>query len=181
MALFLARQLQACHAKPMIVSISPSATTVPTSESVLLTVLVREADGTVVAGRYVDFFVGSLDSNKQCVLDADASLAGGNAGTGTDCKIDTGDPKTNSIGVATVSLTHANVQEIDTVYAWVGETGEVFDADTVKAYSSVQIQWTLPVGKLVVPDVTAKYGTQVSVDAELAPKLNTIRDRLGQG
>jgi hypothetical protein len=51
MALFLARQLQACHARPFAVSISPSATSSPTSESDLLTVLVREADGSVVSGR----------------------------------------------------------------------------------------------------------------------------------
>jgi hypothetical protein len=48
---------------------------------------------------------------------------GGDAGTGTNCKIDSNDPKTNSIGFATVTLTHANVQEIDTVYAWLGSTG----------------------------------------------------------
>ncbi len=180
MALFLARQLQACRAKPLTVSISPSVTSSPTSESVLLTVLVREADGSVVSGRYVDFFVGSLDTSKKCVLDTDASLAGGDAGTGTNCKIDSNDPKTNSIGVATVALTHANVQEIDTVYAWVGATGQEFDADEVTSYSTVQIQWTLPVGKLVVADKTAKYGTQVQVGAELRTSTDQAVPLAGQ-
>ena len=167
MALFLARQLQVCDARPMTIRISSSSSTVPTSETVELTVVVKEVDGSAVEGRYVDLFVGSLNRSKRCVLDEDASLDGGNAGTGSDCVIDRRDPRTSSKGVVTVSLSHTSVQEVDTVYAWVGDTGDVFDADTVKTYASERIEWTVPVAKLVVADATADYGTEVTVTASL--------------
>ena len=79
-----------------------------------------------------------------------------------------------------MTLTHNDVQEVDRIYAWVGAKGETFDADDVKSYSTVQIQWTLPVGKLVVADQTAKYGTSVQVKAELRTSTDQAVPLAGQ-
>ena len=167
MALFIARHLGVSNARPFIVSISPNVLGAPTSSPVTMTIQVRGANGAPVSGRLVDVFVGSLDSAKKCVLDNDASINGGDAATSTNCKLDSSDPKTNSNGIATVTITHNATIETDTVFAWVGNTGDTFDADDVLAYSSAQIQWTAPIGKLVVDDVSMRYGTQVQVPARL--------------
>ena len=169
MAIFLARQLQACYARPLVVTVTPDVSTAPTWSTVMLTVRVRHMDGTGVPNRYVDVFVGSLDSAKQCRLDSDAHLNNGDAGTGTNCRIDTGDPKTDSSGVATVTFTHSGVIETDTVYAWIGDDGQTFDADIVRSYGTASVQWTVSgvVGMLRVDDVSAPFGTQVQVKARL--------------
>ena len=167
MALFISRHLGISSARPFIVSISPNVLGTPTSTSVQLTIQVRRADGTAVSGRLVDVFVGSLDSAKRCVLDSDASINGGDAATSTNCKLDSSDPKTNSNGNVTVNVTHNGTIETDTVYAWVGNTGDTFDADDVLAYGTAQIQWTAPIGKLVVDDVSMRFGAQAQVAARL--------------
>jgi hypothetical protein len=167
MALFLARELEAGKARPFLVGISPSTSSAPTTDTVTLTITVKKADGTNASGVLVDVFVGSIDSSGNCVLDADAKLNNGDAGTSTDCRIDSSDPKTNASGVATVTFTHANVLETDLVVAWVGETNETFDDDTVRTKATTQVNWGLAPTALVVADVFGKYGTPVQVKARL--------------
>ncbi len=172
MALFLARELDAAKIRPMTVTIIPSASSSPTSGQITLTLSVKRADGSTVSGQYVDVFVGSLDSSGKCVLDTDASLNGGDAATGSNCKIDTNDPRTNSGGLATVTLSHTNTIEVDTVYAWVGANNATFDIDDRPLYAMTQIQWTAPVAKLDIADMTARYGTQTTISAALLGSSN---------
>ncbi len=172
MALFVARELDAAKVKPLTVSIIPSVTSTPAPGQVTLTLSVKRADGSTVTGQYVDVFVGSLDSSGRCALDLDASINGGDAATGADCKIDSNDPRTNSGGLATVTLSHSSILEVDSVYAWVGSNGSTFDIDERPMYSVVQIQWTLPVAKLFIADSIARYGTQTTVSAALLGASN---------
>jgi hypothetical protein len=173
MALFLARQLQAGYARAMVVTVTPDVSTAPTGSVVTLTLRVRGLDGTGVANRYVDVFVGGIDSAGQCRLDADAYLNGGDAGTGSNCRIDTGDPRTDFSGRATVTFTHSGVTETDTVYAWIGDVGQHFDADTVRTYDATSVRWSLPredQAVLTQAAVTSVVGEPVTLTAEVTDR-----------
>ena len=165
MALFLARELDAGRASPYTVSLVLSTSAATVSETVSATITVKDRAGKPVAGRVVDVFVGTFNSNGTCALDANAKVGGGNAGTGTDCTIDGNDPKTNSQGVATTSISHAAVLETDTVVAWIGESGETFDADEVRTKTTALLTWAPAPTALTLEDVTVRYGTTATVAA----------------
>jgi hypothetical protein len=170
MALFLARSVDAGGGSPYGITITTPAPSAQTSDSVTVTITVKNPDGSLATSKRVDVFVASsIDSNGKCVLDADAHLGGATAdgGTGTNCTIDNGDPQTNSSGVATVTFTHTTVTEIDTVYAWTGETNEVFDQQDVRGEASATVTWTAPATALDLPaNVVAEYGTSGSIEAQ---------------
>ncbi len=159
MALFLARELDAAKAKPYTVTMVASTSVASTTDTVVLTVTVRNANGTAASGISVDVFVGTLKADGTCVVDPDAKLNNGDPGTGTDCRIDNNDPKTNSSGVVTVNLTHNTTQETDKVFAWIGESGENFDDDVVRTKASLDVVWGPPPAAIVSADVVAKFGT----------------------
>lgn len=159
MALFLARQLDAAKAKPYSVAMLASTGLASTADTVVLTVTVRNADGTAAAGISVDVFVGTLKADGTCTVDTDARLNNGDPGTGTDCRIDNTDPRTNSSGVVTVNFTHNATQETDKVFAWIGESGETFDDDIVRTKASLEVIWGPPPAAIVSADVNAKFGT----------------------
>ena len=169
MALFLARSLETADGSPYRLTASLSLPTAPTSETVVVTVTVRNPDGTLAANRRVDLFVASsINSSGRCVVDVDAHVGGGDAGSGTNCTIDTSDPLTNSNGVATFNLTHDPTLEIDTVYAWTGTTGSVFDLQDVRGEVAVQLTWVAAPTSLTIPaNVGAGFGTTASVKAQL--------------
>ena len=169
MALFLARTLEVGLATAYRVTVSLSASSAPTSDTVVATATVRNPDGSLASGKRVDLFVaGSIDGAGRCVLDSDAHIGGGDAGTGSNCVLDNGDPLTNSQGVATINLTHANVNEVDQVFAWVGEVGETFDSQDVRGEGSAPLTWGPPPTGLALPDQLAfTFGTQASVKAQL--------------
>ncbi|HSL27413.1 MAG TPA: Ig-like domain-containing protein, partial [Acidimicrobiia bacterium] len=169
MALFLARTLETGGAIPFRVSLALSSSATPSGSTVVLTITVREPDGSAAGGRRVDVFVAAgFDSSGRCFLDTDASINSGDAGTGTNCVIDNSDPQTNNSGVATVNLTHNAVTEIDTIYVWLGESGETFDLQDVRGEASVQLTWgTAPTGLNLPTSVNAVFGTTASVKAQL--------------
>jgi hypothetical protein len=136
---------------------------------VVLTINVRNPDGTPANNRRVDVFVAaSLDNNGRCVLDTDAGINNGDAATGTNCVIDNNDPQTNSSGVATVNLSHNAVHETDTIYVWTGENGETFDLQDVRGEASVTLTWGPgPTGLNLPTTVNAGYGTTASIKAQL--------------
>jgi hypothetical protein len=147
MALFLSRQLRAGGATPYRISVTAEPAVSPTNGEVKLTVTVLTPAGAPVVGRSVDVFVGTLDANGRCVLSPNAKLGSGDAGTSTNCRIDNGDPKTNSSGKVTLTLTHNSVQEKNVVYAWIGRSDQVFDADEVAHVAKVEVNWTgVPTG-----------------------------------
>lgn len=169
MALFLARALEASGAPPYRISMTLPTTATPTADTVPLTITVRTPDGSPGSGRRVDVFVASsIDGGGRCVLDSDADINGGDASTGTNCVIDNNDPLTNSQGVVTVNLDHDDTTETDAIYAWVGETGETFDAQDVRGEVNVQLTWgPTPTGLNLPASLSFAFGTNASVKAQL--------------
>jgi hypothetical protein len=169
MALFLARTLEVGSAAPFRVSIAIPTTTAPTADTVPATITVRNPDGSPAADRRVDVFVASsLDNGGRCVLDNDARINGGDASTGTNCVIDQNDPQTNAQGVVNVTLGHTNISEVDTIYAWVGETGETFDQQDVRGEASAQLTWgPTPTGLNLPTNLNHAFGSNASVKAQL--------------
>jgi hypothetical protein len=169
MALLLARSAESGGGFPYKITVTPATPSAQTTDAVTVTVTVRNADGTNAANRRVDLFVlGSLDANGRCVLDTDAKIGTGDAGTGTNCTIDNGDPTTDNQGRLTVTLTHTNVLEQDTIYAWTGENNEVFDLQDVRGEATATLTWVAPVTALDLPtSVAAAFGSTASVKAQL--------------
>ena len=169
MALFLARGLDTAGGLPYRITASLSTTTAQTGSTVVLTVTVRNPNGTVAPGRRVDVFVASsLDGSGRCVLDADADVAGGDEATGTNCVLDNSDPVTNNSGVITLNLTHTATQEVDTVYVWTGEIAETFDLQDVRGEAALQLTWgPAPTGLDLPASVSARYGGSGSITAQL--------------
>jgi hypothetical protein len=173
MALFLARHLEATAAAPYRVDVEAVPSQSPTNGQIKLTVTVKTPAGVPVAGRHVDVFAGTLDLGNRCVVDTDSSLNGGDGATGTNCRLDTGDPKTDGFGRVQLTLTHTNVQEVNRVYAWIGEIGQTFVAGEVPYVASVEIQWIGTAAALVMPAKTAKFGTTVSAFGWLTDSTGT--------
>jgi hypothetical protein len=169
MALFLARGLDTAGGVPFRITGALSNTFAQGGTTVVLTITVRNPNGTVAAGRRVDVFVAaSLDSNGRCVLDADADIGGGDEATGTNCVLDNGDPVTNSSGVITLNLTHTAIQEVDNIYMWTGEIGETFDLQDVRGEALLQLTWgPAPTGLSLPASVLAQYGSSGSITAQL--------------
>jgi hypothetical protein len=169
MALFLARALDVAGASPYRTAVTLATTTAPTADTVSATIMVRNPDGSPAGGRRVDVFVAaSLDSGGRCVLDNDARINGGDAATGTNCVIDNNDPQTNGQGLITVNLGHTNTTEVDTIYAWIGESGETFDQQDVRGEGSAQLTWgPSPTGLDLPANLNHAFGTNASVKAQL--------------
>ena len=169
MALFLARALEVGGAAAYRLTMTLATTVAPTADTVPLTITVRNPDGSAASGRRVDVFVASsIDSGGRCVLDSDSDINGGDASTGTNCVIDNNDPLTNSQGVITVNLDHDDTTETVTIYAWVGETGETFDAQDVRGEVNVQLTWgPTPTGINLPASLDFAFGTNASVKAQL--------------
>lgn len=181
MALFLARELEAGKASPLVVSISPDTSASPTDETVTLSGTVLTPDGDPVANQYVDVFVGSLNSSGTCSLDTDATIGGGaDAGSGTNCRIDTADPRTNSNGAFSIELAHDSTIETDTIYAWTGPIGTLFDDDVIRAKDSTSVQWTLSPDDLEAPGVLAEYEESSGFQAYLVDEDDEILPIPGQ-
>jgi hypothetical protein len=169
MALFLARGLDSAGGVPFRIAGVLSTTSAQSGATVVLTITVRNPNGTVAPGRRVDVFVASsLDGNGRCVLDADADIAGGDEATGTNCVLDSGDPITNSSGVITLNLTHSTTQEVDNIYMWTGEIGDTFDLQDVRGEALLQLTWGPAPTALNLPaSVLAPYGGSGSITAQL--------------
>jgi hypothetical protein len=169
MALFLARGLETAGGVPYRITAALSTTFAQSGSTVVLTITVRNPNGTVAPGRRVDVFVASsIDGNGRCVLDADADIAGGDEATGTNCVLDNNDPVTNNSGVITLNLTHNATEEIDNIYIWTGEIGDTFDAQDVRGEVSLTLTWgPAPTGLNLPASVLAQYGSSGSITAQL--------------
>ena len=177
MALFLARSLESAGGSPFRITAGLSATSSQSGATVVLTVTVRNPNGTAAAGRRVDVFVASsIDPNGRCVLDSDASIAGGDEATGTNCVLDNNDPATNNNGVITLNLTHNATLETDTIYLWTGEPSETFDLQDVRGEVTVQLTWgPAPTGLDLPGTVNAGFGSSASLKAQLTgPRAESI-------
>lgn len=188
MALFLARSLEAGEAQPVRLSIviEPDRLSVAGSATAVVTAL--KPNGDPYPGLLVDVFaVGRLYSNGLCWLDAGARINGVDAGTSADCRIDPADPRTDSTGKVVVGLSHSPVAAVNTVYAWAGEEGQVFDADLVGNETSAPVVWrSAPTELRVTSPAGAKYEAKVTITASLRDStlsrqrivIQVIRDEL---
>lgn len=165
MALFISRHLRISSARPLFVSISPNVGDAD--------IVIGHADHSGSAsGRHSRLGTSRrcvrrlARSVKRCVLDSDASINGSDAATSTNCTW-TPAPEDQLEWRRDGQCPHDGTIETDTVFAWVGNTGDTFDADDILAYGTAQIQWTAPIGKLVVDDLSRRFGTQVQVPARL--------------
>lgn len=176
LALMLARTLNSVGARSVTLSISLTTTTVPVVGSTIATVVAAKPDGTPFAGLLVDVFVGSATgAGNTCLLDADASINGGDAGTSTNCTVDVADLRTNSAGQITFGLTHSSLAELDTIWAWVGSTGAVFDADTSFDRVTATVTWTPTADGLIMsPDVSLPFGSTTKASAQLTGAASAV-------
>ena len=76
-----------------------------------------------------------------CNLDTDARLNGGDAGTSQNCRIDIGDPRTDSNGEVTVGLAHSSESAVNWIYAWAGTLGQEFNESEVRSEVKRKIDW----------------------------------------
>lgn len=179
MALFLARSFGVLGVKPGGLSVAASAAVAQVTETVTLNVVANGLDGKPLAGKSIDVWVGSKDAAGKCVVDTDAKLAGVDAGTGTDCVIDTADPKTDKDGKVKILFTHSATPEIDTVYVWTGEVAAEFGS-TVSPVT-VQVTWVPPISGIVVSAPSpVRYGTSTTVTARLTDSGGNTVPVVGQ-
>ena len=88
------------------------------------TVRALKPDGNPYPGLLIDLFADyGWRHGTACNLDIDARLNGGDAGTSQNCRIDIGDPRTDSNGVVTVGLAHSSESAVNWIYAWAGTLG----------------------------------------------------------
>lgn len=180
MALFMSRELQAGGAVPYRISVVADPATSPVNGQVAVTVTVLSPSGAPVVGRLVDVFAGTVDGAGRCVLDSDTAIGSGNAGTGTDCKIDNNDPKTDSNGKVRLTLTHNTVTETTRVFAWIGSTGDTFDADDVSLRAHTDVVWSGVPAAIVVPAKVVKFGTPTTVTGWLVDSKASVIPAAGQ-
>ena len=170
MALFLARTLNAAGVVTPKVTLTATKTLAVTSETISLTMTVKNGDGSNAAGTRVDVFAtNGLNANGTCTVDAEAHLTGTSAdgATGTNCTIDNNDPITNATGQVTVTFSHDSTPEADIIYAWVSPNGTVFDSDIVFTKASLSLVWTAPPAALDVGAAPlAQFGTSTTVTAQ---------------
>lgn len=169
MAIFLANALRVGGADPHGIKLTLSTSFALSDGLVVATAVVTGPDGNPLRDQLVDIFVASsLESDGTCVVDTDASVDGGDAGSSVDCEIDWADPKSDSEGRVTVLLTHDSIAEQDHVYAWIGPVGQKFDADTVDDSSTASITWSAVAGAIQISaPQTAAFGDPVTVTARL--------------
>ncbi len=169
MAVFLSRVLEARDADPLDIEIDLSRDSASYVGGVIATITVSKPNGDPFPGVLVDVFVAeSFAPDGSCRLDVEASVNGGDPGTSDDCSIDIGDPRSDSSGHITVGLAHAHVTETDTIYAWAGDLGEAFDADTVTTFTSADLEWVAAPSQLNFsgPDA-ATFGDVAAFTAQL--------------
>ena len=169
MAAFLARALNVGGARHVRLALTLSTSTAPVHGAAVATVVATKPNGQPYPGLLIDLFsTQGLAADGTCLLDIDAALNGGDAGTSVDCKIDAADPLTNSDGKVSVGLAHSTTAETDTIWAWTGVVGQAFDADLVADRVSATLLWTATADGLVLsPEQDLAFGRPVSVAAQL--------------
>lgn len=169
MAVFLARILNAGGGRHVRLSLTLSTTTAPVHGAAVATVIATKPNGQPYPGLLIDLFsTQGLAADGTCLIDVDAALNGGDAATSLDCRIDAADPLTNSDGKVSVGLAHTATAETDTIWAWTGAAGQVFDSDLVAERVSATLLWTPTADGLVLPSQqNLVFGRPVSVAAQL--------------
>ncbi len=152
MALFLARILEVADVDPVTLELSLSTNSLLVGGAATATVRASKPDGSPYAGLLIDVFADQGWRNRSCNLDFDARLNGSDAGTSENCRIDIGDPRTDSDGEVTVGLAHSAESADNTIFAWAGTLGQVFDEREVTTEVKKKIDWQPVPTRVKVPE-----------------------------
>ena len=129
MAVFITRALAHTNARPAGLTVQASKTDAFVGDTVEFVASIRDSNHRPVANESVDFFYLEGDddepfrANGTCTSDIDR------IGGTSDCEIDAGDLTTNTSGNLDGPATLA-VGDDTQVWAWTGDLGDDFDADT---------------------------------------------------
>ena len=129
MAVFITRTLAHTNARPVGLSVQADKTDAFVGDTVEFVASIRDSSHRPIANESVDFFYLEGDddepfrANGTCTSDIDR------IGGTSDCEIDAGDLTTNTSGNLDGPATLA-VGDDTQVWAWTGDLGDDFDADT---------------------------------------------------
>ncbi len=169
MALFLARILDLADIRPVSLELSLSSESLLVGGAATAKVRALKPDGSPYPGLLIDVFAdhGWRDGTA-CNLDVDARLNGGDAGTSRNCRIDVGDPRTDSAGEVTVGLAHSAESAVNWIFAWAGALGQEFNESEVRNEARRMIEWQpSPTEVTTIEPIHIVYGRGVSIAARL--------------
>lgn len=130
------------------VQVTPATDTNQTNTAHLVTVTVRNADGTPAVNVPVDWFIvndaSPFTMAGACSLDATASPS--SSGT-TACTIDIGDPLTDTNGQIQFSFGNTTAKT-NRIVAWTGAQGATFNTNTTELQGSATKTWIAAVASL---------------------------------
>ena len=169
MALFLARILEIAEIKPVSLELELSSESLMVGGAATATVRAFKPDGTPYPGLLIDLFADfGWRRGTACNLDIDARLNGGDAGTSQNCRIDIGDPRTDSNGEVAVGLAHNSESAVNWIYAWAGTLGQEFNEREVRTEVKRKIDWQpSPTMVTTINPIGIVYWQGVSIAAQL--------------
>ena len=169
MALFLARILEIAEIKPVSLELELSSESLMVGGAATATVRAFKPDGNPYPGLLIDLFADhGWRRGTACNLDIDARLNGGDAGTSQNCRIDIGDPRTDSDGEVTVGLAHNAESAVNWIYAWAGTLGQEFNEREVRTEVKRKIDWQpSPTMVTTINPIGIVYWQGVSIAAQL--------------
>ena len=169
MALFLARILEIAEIRPVSLELELSSESLMVGGAATATVRAFKPDGNPYPGLLIDLFADhGWRHGTACNLDIDARLNGGDAGTSQNCRIDIGDPRTDSNGEVTVGLAHNSELAVNWIYAWAGTLGQEFNEPEVRTEVKRKIDWQpSPTMVTTIIPIGLVYGQGVSIAAQL--------------
>ena len=169
MALFLARILEIAEIKPVSLELELSSESLMVGGAATATVRAFKPDGNPYPGLLIDLFADfGWRRGTACNLDIDARLNGGDAGTSQNCRIDIGDPRTDSDGEVTVGLAHNSESAVNWIYAWAGALGQEFNERQVRTEVKRKIDWQpSPTMVTTIIPIGIVYWQGVSIAAQL--------------
>lgn len=153
MALYLARILKIAKVDPVSLELSISLQSLRVGGAAVATIRASKPDGSPYTGLLIDVFADyGWRNDGACNLDTAAQLNGGDGGTSENCRIDVGDPRTDSNGEVTVGLAHNAESAANWIFAWTGTLGQVFDENEVTNEVKQKIDWQASPTSVTVTD-----------------------------
>jgi len=182
MALSLARILELAEVDPVSLEIGLSSESLLVGGAAIATIRARKPDGSPYSGLLIDVFADhGWHDTSACNLDTDARLNGGDAGTSEGCRIDVGDPRTDSNGEVTIGLAHTSESAVNWIIAWAGTLGQEFHKRKVRSEAKRKIDWQPTPNRVTTADpINIAFGRSVSIDARLVGPNSAGRRMVGR-
>ena len=166
MALLLARVLETAEAQPVKLQVSASPDSVTVGGSSEITITALKPNGKPYRGLLIDVFAAY---NGKCHLARELQLNGGDAGTSQNCRIDSGDPRSDVTGTVKVGVTiNTPYSGKSRIYAWVGALGQTFDGNKVRTSVYTTFHWhASPTEMAIFVSSPSSLGENTTVHAHL--------------